>query len=215
MCHSIKYILWGLNILCAISGLVVILIGAMAYLQGRPFNSILDGQLTIISNLFIVVGIFILLNSFLGCYGIMNGHSCMLMAYAGTLIALVLLQTVLGVLAYVYKNNLKKESSTRLEKHYENYERHKQRIDVLQQHMECCGARGKQEWKIEQLPASCCKFDKAIGKCTRENAYNVSCTSQIEKVIVKQFGHVGFTAFATMVTEVGCFIFAFILALRE
>jgi CD63 antigen len=118
-----KYLLFLFNFLIVVCGIVLIAIGAIILVnENKGIESFTDFS---VGGFAIAVGVIIFLIAFFGCCGAIKENSCLLTSYAVILIVLLILQIVLGALAFVAIKNddgeLNKQVTTAVKKVFDDY----------------------------------------------------------------------------------------------
>ncbi|CAH1154154.1 unnamed protein product [Phaedon cochleariae] len=88
----------------------------------------------------------------------------MLMAFAGLLIIIFIIELAVGIAAAVYKSDFQEALKESLKKSMENYSdpNNPERIswDNVQRKLMCCGVDGPGDWQGQSTPNSCCTSEK-------------------------------------------------------
>ncbi|KAJ8944209.1 hypothetical protein NQ318_014571 [Aromia moschata] len=180
----------------------------------RTQNAGLD--LMSISSYAIAVGVLIALIAFFGCCGAIRESSCMLTTYAGILLALFIIQAVLGILAFVAIRNgedqLLEEVTNHLLNVYNSTSQDNQDIrDSLQRNLKCCGLTGTSESFVQNgtgvLISSCCSSD--VTTCTASVAYTDNCKDALSDFLQNSFKVIGIVAIVFALVEIVGAIFSF------
>lgn len=173
----IKYLLFALNVLFWIVGLVMILIGVYAKTQkslgeiGNTLPWYMDP-----ANLFIIIGSIVFFLAFVGCIGSLRENVCLLRTFEYTIDVLLLLEVAIAVYVYVDREKVKKNVEDVLKDTISNYRDDpdlQSIMDWVQMEMQCCGVAGPEDWEGNiyfnctndlnksgekcSVPHSCCK----------------------------------------------------------
>ncbi|CAL4125275.1 unnamed protein product, partial [Meganyctiphanes norvegica] len=112
----------------------------------------------------LVVGIAILLLVFLGCDGNMRRNPCMLKTYAWIALALVIAETILGVLIFQKKGEVDEVDKDSMKSIMNRYglgdNALDASLDAAQQDLECCGVMSYTDWSnfnYTGVADGCCK----------------------------------------------------------
>lgn len=154
----IKYLLFGFNLLFAISGIGIIVAGALVLSDVGEFRHFMEGRVLAPPVVLIVAGCVVFLVASLGCYGAIRESYTMLMAFAVCLLVIFIIELAVGIAAAVYKNEVHKGLRTLMKKSLDNYENNESdRIawDDLQKKLKCCGVDRSTDWEVKR-PPSCC-----------------------------------------------------------
>ncbi|KAH8373031.1 hypothetical protein KR009_010598 [Drosophila setifemur] len=214
---SIKYLVFLFNTLCAILGIAIIVVNAIAL---KDIAS--EGQPILI--IFIVVGSIMFLISFFGCCGAFKENICMTWTvsslslaitrhilmksfhrqYAISVLALLIISIVL---LCVYRMHIDENSIARhtLNHAWENQKNGTDAMSAYQKELHCCGINGPMDYTKANLslPKSCYS--------TNSTVYDIGCLSKLEafyKDVLKGSRIVGWIL---MVIEIAAFVCATIL----
>ncbi|CAG9860725.1 unnamed protein product [Phyllotreta striolata] len=157
----IKYLLFIFNFLFALSGLGVIITGAVVLSNVSDFNHFLSSDLLGPPVVLIVAGVIVFVIAFLGCFGAIKESYNMLMAFGGLLIIIFIMEIAVGVTAAVYRKDFQenlKQSLLDSIKRYTNGDVDSEKMPWhnVQQKLKCCGVNGPADWQGQNIPLSCC-----------------------------------------------------------
>lgn len=173
----IKYLLFALNVLFWIFGVLMILVGAYAKNEkslgkiGSSLPWFMDP-----ANLFIIIGSIVFTLAFLGCIGSLRENICVLRTFEYTIDVLLLLEVALAVYVYVdrkrVKNNVEDVLKETIPKYRDDPDL-QSIIDWVQETIKCCGITNENDWNNNEyfncsntknnspekcgVPYSCCK----------------------------------------------------------
>nr|BAN20637.1 tetraspanin, putative [Riptortus pedestris] len=210
-----RFVLFIFNLAWALLGLAILGIGIYMNIQGKTFREVLDGQLTVSTILLIVVGGSVFLIAFFGCCGAIREDPCCLNTYGVILSAILLCQVAVGVIAFVYKNQVQTSLNNYIEKEFLNATRGDQEsiniVNGIQKDIKCCGLDGPNYWikHSSEIPPSCCGGKSS---CTANDAFSDGCKDKAVTTIVGFLYIMGIAAIAVGVVELLGVIFAFCLA---
>ncbi|XP_055900081.1 CD151 antigen-like [Biomphalaria glabrata] len=200
----LKSIMIVFNIFYWLSGVAFLLIGLGSFFLRHHFVSLLDSPLfPITTYLFIGTGGLIVVMGAVGCVGTVKEFRCCLLFYAFVLMAVFLLETCVGVLAYMYESAIHEELSRNLNKtmneRYSHFENDVTKaVDFMQSTFECCGATSRNDWRYSKwmetrpqndtrlVPDSCClKSSNMTCDFTAQmtNVFTEGCVEHLEKFI--------------------------------
>jgi len=160
----VKYGLFVFNLICAIAGIALIVVGALPlYKLEHVRDALPDHEPATVPIIVLVLGSIIFIISFFGCCGAIKESPCMVSTYTWFLLLLVIIQVILAVFAFMYTEDL----ANAAEKGFTNLwnemdsgtERNSsERINSIQSHMHCCGKQGPNDWLNDGRPIrpSCC-----------------------------------------------------------
>jgi len=145
----LKYLMFFFNFLFWLSGLVLIIVGAiMRDKYGDQFNFV-DSKFSNAPILIIVVGVIVFVIGFLGCCGAVKENYCMVTTFAVLLGIIFILEIVAGALGFAYRGKVKTEAMKALEKGKAKYGNEKGSTDFIdwtQHTLKCCGISGTSDW---------------------------------------------------------------------
>lgn len=175
-----KTLLFVFNFLFFVSGILIIVVGAMVLSQQKGLEekvefSTFSGAPIVL----IVVGVFIMFISFFGCYGAISSSYCMLMMFASLLILIFILEFAAGIAAYVKKDSIVdsfKHGLTSLMKENYNETAHMPQKDkesdwdAIQDEWTCCGVNNYTDFSnTSAIPGTCCAISYKLF-CDQNNA---------------------------------------------
>jgi CD63 antigen len=85
--NCMRYVLFALNFVFVITGIIILGVGVSVQGIYRGYFYLLDQQFFSVPTLLIVIGSFIFIISFLGCYGAYNENYCMVLSVIFTTIS--------------------------------------------------------------------------------------------------------------------------------
>jgi len=195
----LKFGLYCYNILLLLFGLCGLSIGLWSLIDRGQFLSLLTNTVHQISGLVIVLtGALVILITVLGCCGISRESKRMITVYWILLGLMVLVQCIIGVSAYFYKDQVHRELVESLnisiseEYGLPGHEDSTRALDDLQVTFRCCGAEGFEDWRASawwrsearlsnKVPDTCCKTVSA--QCgVRDHPSNVFYTGCAHKL---------------------------------
>ncbi|KAJ8919546.1 hypothetical protein NQ315_002167 [Exocentrus adspersus] len=192
----IKATLYVFQFVFLVTGLAICGLGVWTFLQTFHLMNVLDS--TTYSSavyLFISTGCLVILVAALGCCAIPKHRTKLLFCYTLFLVLIFLLEALVGVLSYIYQENIDEEMDLRFNSTllatYNQVGGKTESIDAIQQKLECCGAGSYQDWKYSKwlqdatisnkVPDSCCKT--ILYECgTRDHPSNIYFAGCMEPV---------------------------------
>lgn len=178
----IKYILFIFNLIFAISGIGIIVAGALVLADVGEFNHFIEGRIMAPPIVLIVAGTIVFIIAFLGCYGAIKENYNMLIAFAAALLIIFVIELAVGIAAAVFKNDFSMAMKDTLKESMRNYtDLDKQAWDNVQKKLECCGVDNPRDWlQISGItfPASCCNDTQPT--CQIFNSHKEGCFSKLE-----------------------------------
>lgn len=208
----VKYLLFAFNLVFAISGLALIVIGGIIQGLYSQYLDFLGDKFFNTPVLLVVVGCLIFIVTFFGCCGAIKEHYCMTMTFSVLLAFIFLLEFGAGIAAYMLRSDVDNIITENMEKALQFYgsEGHDgvtKTWDVVQHELGCCGSEEYKDWKNttfgtagNSVPESCCLTDadgcgKGILDDEPEEAakliYTVGCKDGFEKLIEGKVAYIG------------------------
>ncbi|XP_014205277.1 CD63 antigen [Copidosoma floridanum] len=205
----IKYLLFVLNFLFVITGIVLIAIGSSVTSSYSPYHHLLDGQFFSIPTLLVTIGIIIFVIAFFGCYGAMRENYCMILTFAAFMTLIFVLELAAGISGYVLRGNASEVVEHSMKEKMPSYTNNSEIYefwDRIQRDFKCCGIHESKDWikawekaqrkdwvESNALPLTCCQiedgltgnFTCAIGTNTTA-IHGVGC---VDKIIHEVRGH--------------------------
>jgi len=167
----VKYLLFVFNLVFAISGFALIVIGGVIQGLYSQYLDFLGDQFFNTPVLLVVVGCLIFIVTFFGCCGAIKEHYCMTITFSVLLAFIFLLEFGAGIAAYMLRNDVDKIVDENMEKGLINYAQDDYQgvtktWDIVQHELKCCGAQEYLDWQNttfgkdgNSVPDSCCKTD--------------------------------------------------------
>lgn len=209
----VKYILFILNLLCVLGGIAILTLGIVFYLKINAIEDVFQNiNVIVVPVAFIIFGSMILMISFFGCCGAIKDSYFMMLTYSFFLMALLIVQIILGVIVFVNDDVVQKVTFETLSSMWDAREKpaYTELWDAMQSGLECCGLKSALDYQSDTTPVSCCSMD--IVFCTTANAFSRGCGPAL-KDFTQHTGHVfGFIALGVAGIEFIGFIFACCLA---
>jgi len=147
----IKYLMFFFNFIFWLSGLALIIIGAIIRANYGDYFSYADSKFASAPVFIIVVGVVVFVIGFLGCCGAYKENYCMVTTFSVLLGIIFLLEIVAGALGFAYKKKVEEKVEDALKdavKKYFDSEQPgaKDLLDWAQQRFECCGRNSSDEY---------------------------------------------------------------------
>ncbi|XP_016973884.1 CD63 antigen [Drosophila rhopaloa] len=165
--NAVKYTLFGFNLIFLITGIILIAVGAGVGAVYTGYELFLAGKFFSIPTFLIVIGSFIILISFFGCWGALKENYCLVLSFSIMLAIIFILELAAGISGYVLRNDASKLIETSLTnslKEYNTFNRNPttRLWDDVQRDFHCCGVNGFADWNTVypngSLPISCCSI---------------------------------------------------------
>ncbi|XP_063216155.1 CD63 antigen-like [Bacillus rossius redtenbacheri] len=188
----VKYLLFAFNLLFAISGLAILVVGAVIQDAFSDYTNFVQGQLFVAPVILIVVGIIVFVVAFFGCCGALKENHCMIVTFAVLLLAIFVLELAGGITGYLLKDDVKDllgKSLNETALHYETNKDYKNSWDIMQTDLKCCGIVEPSDWNnilknATEFPRSCCQNMPTSEHCSVELASPTGCLSALQKFFV-------------------------------
>ncbi|XP_073230460.1 CD151 antigen-like [Porites lutea] len=193
----IKYLLFFFNFIFWLSGLALIVVGAVIKAKYGDFVEITTSSLTTGPVFLIIIGVIVAIVGFLGCCGAYKENYCMVTTFAILLVIIFILEIAAGALAYAFKDKLEGYVKEGLEKGVDKYATDKviqKAMDKAQKEFACCGVDNYTDYfkagNGTVFPESCCK--KGVTGCpttvsdAKKNPSKLNskgCLSELEKYL--------------------------------
>lgn len=207
----VKYLLFIFNLIFAITGLALIIIGAIIQGLYSQYLDFLGDQFFNAPILLVVVGCLIFIVTFFGCCGAIKEHYCMTMTFSLLLMLVFLLEFGAGIAAYMLRSDVDtiidgNMIKTMLNYGETNYDGVTRTWNMVQHELKCCGAEDYMDWKNttfgrngDSVPESCCITDAegcGVGiLATPDEAgtriYTQGCKDGFEKIIEGNVAYIG------------------------
>ncbi|XP_044271170.1 23 kDa integral membrane protein-like [Tribolium madens] len=173
----IKYVLFIFNLIFAISGIGIIIAGALVLSDVGDFKYFMEDEILAPPIVLIVVAAIVFLVAFLGCFGAIRESYKLLIAFAVCLLVIFFVEMAVGVVAAIYKNDFGDALKNALKKSLENYSKNemdKISWDNAHLKLKCCGVEGPDDWQGQPLPYSCCHVDDELSSTLNSYCINVA-----------------------------------------
>ncbi|XP_062974725.1 tetraspanin-6-like [Elgaria multicarinata webbii] len=164
----VKSYLWLAILLYWISGVVLMCIGVSIQVKLHDTFIVLNEAASGVPVIITVVGILTVLVSTFGAVALLKGNPKMIKWFTGILLILLIIEIVLGVAAYAYREKLHQTLLKDVLKTLDKYNRELQitkGVDNLQTQFQCCGVEKYTDWLnttfgslSSSVPRSCCKI---------------------------------------------------------
>ncbi|TDG46273.1 hypothetical protein AWZ03_007349 [Drosophila navojoa] len=165
--NAVKYTLFGFNLIFLITGIILIAVGAGVGAVFNDYEDFLVGKFFSIPTFLIVIGAFIIVITFFGCWGALKENYCLILSFSIMLFIIFILELAAGISGYVLRNDAYNLIDAKLNQSMSSYSNMPvndvtKLWDVVQRNFDCCGINNATDWsdhlKDNQLPLSCCKI---------------------------------------------------------
>ncbi|XP_019773137.1 CD63 antigen [Dendroctonus ponderosae] len=217
----VKYLLFCFNLLFAISGLAILVVGVIAHLHVySQYSNFVYPSYQAAPIILITVGVIIFLISFFGCCGAVKENHCMIITFSVLLAIILVAETAAGVVGYINRNEvevmLENKLNSTMYKYYTNSDI-RRTWDIAQHELNCCGMHGPDDWhKVnnnDSLPHTCCPNAQNDGSCNKNTEHSLnSCFNALKTLLMKYASLIGAVGLGIAGFQVLGIIFACSLA---
>ncbi|XP_008581357.1 PREDICTED: CD63 antigen [Galeopterus variegatus] len=163
---------------------------------GVRFHLVLNQTITqgatpgsLLSVVIIAVGAFLFLVALVGCCGACKENYCLMITFAIFLSLILLVEVVVAIAGYVFRDKLRSEFDKDFRQQMQNYSNNQTALllDWMQEHFNCCGAANYTDWENipsmakNQVPDSCC-INVTAGCGTNFNKEAIHKEGCVEKI---------------------------------
>ncbi|CAH2074536.1 unnamed protein product, partial [Iphiclides podalirius] len=175
----VKYLLFCFNLLFAITGFIILIVGIWVEASSHPYIDLTDENFyTSGPIVLIIVGVIVFVVAFFGCCGAVKENQCMIVTFSVFLLIIFIAELAVGIAGYVKHQDLETSIVRHLNSTIKDYPTNKDvqaTFDILQTDLQCCGIYGPGDWKNNSLPIpdTCCAgqeiMDGAPAPCTPDS----------------------------------------------
>lgn len=159
----VKYLLFCFNLLFAITGLIILIVGIKSEINSSPYINLTDKNFyTSGPIVLIIVGVIVFIVAFFGCCGAVKENHCMIVTFSVFLLIIFVAELAVGIAGYMRHQDLENSIVDHLNKTIKEYPTNKdvaKTFDIVQTDLQCCGIYGPGDWaanNITTLPSTCC-----------------------------------------------------------
>ncbi|KAM4626895.1 CD63 antigen-like [Discoglossus pictus] len=188
-----------------VTGVALICIGAAIQIGLSDVSVILAQTSAGAPVVLTILGMIIFFLSGFGAVGVLKEHHTMVISFSAIMLLLFILEIVVGISAYSYRDELHNNMSWNFLKLLDQYGINPQiakGLDHMQQQFHCCGAQNYTDWfnstygiSMSSVPTSCCRnIMKDCGDRPfehPENIYQEGCVEKLRKWIGDHIGVIG------------------------
>jgi len=183
----IRFLMFIFNFIFWLSGLVLIVVGAVIYAKYGQWFSYADNRFAEAEYFIIGVGVVVSFIGFLGCCGVLKNSYGMVTTFAILLSIIFILEIAAAIVGYVYKGKVNAAATTALDtavKNYDSQEGAKKLMDWAQTTFTCCGLDGPSDYDRGANKSSCGHAGQAVASCHKngkcvEDLYRSGCKEKI------------------------------------
>ncbi|XP_062121807.1 CD63 antigen-like [Drosophila sulfurigaster albostrigata] len=178
-CRSeiIKFLLLLFLLLCMICCSVLLVV---AFPDVKDMNEFVDIKkytpVGVVLITTIVMSIFVLLLSLLGCFGALRGNPSQLSVYSIIMMLFFVMQLFVAIYVWTNLNGIRDNLSIILKDVFDKHttdNASKMIMDKMEQHLHCCGFENYTDYRPDPLPSACCGYENAV--CKEDAAYKEGC----------------------------------------
>ncbi|XP_068630034.1 CD63 antigen-like [Battus philenor] len=187
----VKYLLFCFNLLFAITGLIMLIVGVWVQASSHPYIDLTDENFyTSAPIVLIIVGIIVFIVAFFGCCGAVKENHCMIVTFSVFLLIIFIAELAVGIAGYVKHQDLQTSIVRHLNETIKDYPTDKDvksTFDILQTDLKCCGIYGPEDWKNNSIPIpdTCCAGQEikngSAAACTPDSPsfHKVGCLQKL------------------------------------
>ncbi|XP_070557956.1 CD151 antigen-like [Ptychodera flava] len=227
----LKYTLFIFNFLLWLAGAGMLAIGIWTLVDKSHYVAVLSSSTyEATTYLLLVTGICVMIVGTLGCCGAVQEQKLCLVLYTSLLLIILVMELVVGILAYVYRNELESELENNLNSTLSQYygidghEKLTNAVDEMHRNFNCCGAHlyhdwGWSNWQLQGLsynrstPDSCCKTESnfCAVRDHPSNIYRIGCIKSLQDFLQRHLIILGGVGIGIACIQVFGVIFALCL----
>ncbi|KAI9578768.1 CD63 antigen [Glossina fuscipes] len=188
----IKCITFFCNLLFALTGLLILFVGAMVQLNYSHYSNFVSEQIWTAPIILIIIGSIVAFICFLGCCGALKENGCMILSFAILAFAIFICEIGLGIAGYMKHAGLRRIMEAQFNvtmRDYNERDDYRDAWSLLQSELECCGTYGPSDWEAvyhnTTLHASCCPIIvlNEADKCTTAHASPDGCLNKLIHIL--------------------------------
>eukprot|EP00493_Phyllostaurus_siculus_P028157 UN28505 len=121
----IKYLMFFFNVLFWLSGLALIIVGALIKSKYGTYLSFANAQYADAAIFIIVVGVIVFVVAFMGCCGAIKENYCMITTFATFMVIIFILEVAAGAMSLAYKKKVVEMADKALKNGLKKYHKEK------------------------------------------------------------------------------------------
>jgi CD63 antigen len=204
----IKYVLFVFNLICAVGGIALMVVGGIALKKIVDLGHIFEegDHPKFFPAAVLALGVIVFIIAFFGCCGAIRESQCLLNLYSLCLLIVVILQILLAIFVLVYNEDIKKGAFRGWDRLWagNNYELNRSAIEQIQRALQCCGSQSFLDYGTI-LPSSCCSPDAQF--CNQLTSYHVGCKTKINTIVEDSASWIAYLSIAMAAVELMGVIF--------
>ncbi|XP_046812133.1 CD63 antigen [Lucilia cuprina] len=181
-----------------LTGIILIAVGVAVATVYTEYEIFLVSKFFSIPTFLIVIGSFIIVFAFFGCWGALKENYCLILTFSVLLGLIFILELAAGISGYVLRSDAENLIDKSLTDSLAKYDPVKVTDvtvlwDYVQRTFQCCGVKDFNDWQPyfkEELPLSCCSIPNGIVgnfscSVTNEdtNRYKLGCLTEFSNFI--------------------------------
>ncbi|KAL5287328.1 CD63.2 family protein [Megaselia abdita] len=207
----VKYILFLFNLLCGICGILLIIFGGMVLAHLGDVKAC--SMQIVMPVVALVLGICILILSFIGCCGAARASNGITLAYSLFLLALLIAQIVFVSMVWINQKMILEEFEEMFTEVFNNREKEPETLDYFQRAFKCCGNNGPYDYFKQSYRRSCCAENKLVNnECDIQYAYTTGCKQAFRRFWKSNIELIKFAGLGVAIVELVGVIFSCIMA---
>ncbi|KAJ0180320.1 hypothetical protein K1T71_003724 [Dendrolimus kikuchii] len=187
----VKYLLFCFNLLFAVTGLIILIVGIKSLVSSSPYIDLTDEKFYTSGPIaFIIVGIIVFIVAFFGCCGAVKENHCMIVTFSAFLLMIFIAELAVGIAGYLKHQELEDSIMRHLNATIKDYKTNPEvakSFDIIQTDLNCCGIKSADDWPKNGLPIpdSCCSAKEvssgATTPCGTDSPYfhSVGCLDKL------------------------------------
>jgi len=213
----VKYLVFLANLLFALAGLGLIIVGIMYKLNIKEVTGVLPGDFGLAPILSIIIGAIVFITAFLGCCGAVKESTCMLTTYAIVLLTIFIIQVAIGVYVFLQvknENEFRAKIKANVQNTFDNRNNPEanETMQVTQRYLHCCGVNGPEDYPSNQIPLSCCHNSDHQCPSLNNEVYHDGCYPKLVELLLNSSQVIGGIAIGIAAIEIIGAVFGLCLA---
>lgn len=223
--RCIKYLLFGVNALFVLTGVMIISIGTTIYAVYEDFQHFLDQTYFSPASVLMVLGVLIFVIAFFGCYGAIKESTCMVLVFAFLLTIVLIVEVGTAFSAYLLQDKITSVIRDNINSTMQQYKYNTEAaagVDFMQSRLQCCGFNGPYDWenilnnenKDFPGPDSCCAFTAVVDDDNKICAgpYQHGCLERLIMIVHRSALNLSTAAIAIALIQFTGIMFAWTLS---
>ncbi|CAN2389087.1 Tetraspanin family [Pristimantis euphronides] len=208
-----------------VTGVALICVGASVQMKSSDISMVIAETSSGAPLVLTIVGMVVFFVSGFGAVAVIRESNVLMKTFAAILLVVFIIEIVVGMSAYSYRDKLQRDALSRLMKVLSKYGTEKRiarAMDGVQQEFQCCGARNFTDWfnissgiSQNSVPNSCCRIVRP--KCGEnaqergEKLYQEGCLLKMTMWISQHFDVIGAVGVGLGLTQILGILFSCLL----